>query len=86
MYKETQKDDLLFAYYARGLSNYQLKKKANAVADLEKALEYGPNSNDVKTWLEKAKALPDVSFARIGTFVTCQQSNPSACLIQDMAD
>lgn len=58
MYKETQKDDLLFAYYARGLSNYQLKKKANAVADLEKALEYGPNSNDVKTWLEKAKALP----------------------------
>lgn len=58
MYKETQKNELLFAYYARGLSHYELKKKANAVADLEKALEYGPNNNDVKTWLEKAKALP----------------------------
>jgi tetratricopeptide (TPR) repeat protein len=45
-------------YYARGRSYYELKKKANAVQDLEKALEYIPNNEDAKNWLTKARALP----------------------------
>jgi tetratricopeptide (TPR) repeat protein len=58
IYPSTQKSELYFVYYARGRSYYELKKKTNAVQDLEKALEYIPNNEDAKNWLTKARALP----------------------------
>lgn len=58
MLTDTQKSDKLFVNYARGRCYFDQKKKANAVADLKKALEYEPNNQEVKSWLSKAEALP----------------------------
>lgn len=57
MYKPTQKDELLFAYFARGRSYLEQKKKAEALKDLKKAQELAPTNSEVSTWLKKAEAL-----------------------------
>jgi tetratricopeptide (TPR) repeat protein len=57
MYKQEQKNELMYAYYARGRSSFELKKKTAAVADLQKAVELVPNNKELGDWLVKAKEL-----------------------------
>lgn len=58
LYKPEQKDQLLYAYFLRGCAFVEAKKKADAVKDLKKALEYSPGHKDITPWLTKAEALP----------------------------
>lgn len=57
MYKTEQKNELMFAYFGRGRSALELKKKDPAVTDLKKALELAPGNAEIQTWLAKAQAL-----------------------------
>jgi tetratricopeptide (TPR) repeat protein len=49
--------DLADAYYMRGLARLQLKRKAEAKADLQKYLELSPNGSEAKDVREILKAL-----------------------------
>lgn len=57
MYKQEQKNELMFAYFGRGRASLELNKKEPAVADLKKALELLPGNAEIKGWLDKAQAL-----------------------------
>jgi tetratricopeptide (TPR) repeat protein len=44
-----KKPDLAEAYYYRGLTRFQLKRTAEAKADLEKSIELDPSGKDAET-------------------------------------
>ena len=46
------------AYYARALANFGLKRKAQALADIEQALRASPGNPNLRQWQEKIKAMP----------------------------
>ena len=46
------------AYYARALAHYGLKRKAEAQADIEKALAMSPDNPNLREWQAKIKAMP----------------------------
>lgn len=52
LYKPHQKNELAFAYYARGRAHHELKSKEKAKKDLEKAIELVPTFADAKKWLD----------------------------------
>jgi tetratricopeptide (TPR) repeat protein len=52
-----KKPDLAAAYYYRGLARYQLKRTAEAKADLEKSIELDPSGKDAETAKEILKAM-----------------------------
>ncbi len=52
------KPDLSDAYYYRGLAQMQLKKNAEAKADLKKALELAPNGPDANDIRDLLKTMP----------------------------
>lgn len=54
LYKPEKKNELAFAYYARGRAHHELKSKEKAKKDLEKAIELVPTFADAKKWLETA--------------------------------
>jgi Tfp pilus assembly protein PilF len=45
-------------YYASALANYTLKRKAEALADIEKAIRIGPDSARLREWQAKIRAMP----------------------------
>lgn len=45
-------------YYARALANYGLKKKAEALADIETALRFNPANPNLREWHAKIQAMP----------------------------
>lgn len=52
-----KKPDLAEAYYYRGLTRFQLKRTAEAKADLEKSIELDPSGKDVETAKEILKSM-----------------------------
>jgi len=46
------------AYYARALANYGLKRKAEALADIETAIRTSPTNPNLIEWQRKIQALP----------------------------
>ena len=50
--------DLADAYFYRGMTRMQLKKNAEAKADLHKALELNPNGSDAKDIKDLLKSMP----------------------------
>jgi tetratricopeptide (TPR) repeat protein len=52
LYKPVQKNELAFAYYARGRAYYELKDKVKAKKDIEKAIELVPAYDEAKKWLD----------------------------------
>jgi tetratricopeptide (TPR) repeat protein len=52
LYKPDKKNELAFAYYARGRAHHELKSKEKAKKDLEKAIELVPTFADAKKWLD----------------------------------
>lgn len=52
MYTPDQKSQIAFAYYIKGRANNELKNKEQAIADLNKALEFYPDYKDAKQWLD----------------------------------
>ena len=46
------------SYYARALANYGLKRKAEALADIESAMRMGLDSPHIREWHAKIRALP----------------------------
>ncbi|HEV8232872.1 MAG TPA: tetratricopeptide repeat protein [Thermoanaerobaculia bacterium] len=52
-----KKPDLAEAYYYRGLARYQLKRTAEAKADLEKSIELDPSGKDAETAKEILKSM-----------------------------
>ena len=45
-------------YYARALAYYGLKRKAEALADIEQALRQSPDNPNLREWQAKIKAMP----------------------------
>jgi protein O-mannosyl-transferase len=45
-------------YYARALANFGLKRKAEALADIENALRQSPGNSNLLQWQEKIRAMP----------------------------
>ncbi|HET9652938.1 MAG TPA: tetratricopeptide repeat protein, partial [Usitatibacter sp.] len=45
-------------YYARALANYGLKRKAEALADIDNALRLAPNNANLQQWRAKILAMP----------------------------
>lgn len=45
-------------YYARALANYGLKRKAQALADIENAIRVGPGNANLLAWRAKILAMP----------------------------
>jgi tetratricopeptide (TPR) repeat protein len=45
------------AYYGRAVANYRLKKKAEALSDIENARRIGPDNEAVRDWEAKIRAL-----------------------------
>ncbi len=52
LYKPEEKNELAFAYYARGRAWHEQKNKIKAKADLEKAVEILPTYAEAKKWLD----------------------------------
>ncbi|HUJ01650.1 MAG TPA: tetratricopeptide repeat protein [Usitatibacter sp.] len=46
------------AYYARALANYALKRKAEALADIENAMRGDPANANLRAWRSKIEAMP----------------------------
>lgn len=46
------------AYYYRALANYGLKRKAEALSDIESAIRAGPEDPHLREWQAKIQALP----------------------------
>jgi tetratricopeptide (TPR) repeat protein len=46
------------AHYARALANYGLKRKADALADIENAIRIGPDNANLQQWRAKILAMP----------------------------
>jgi tetratricopeptide (TPR) repeat protein len=46
------------AYYGRALANYGLKRKAEALADIETAMRLGPDNPNLREWQAKIRAMP----------------------------
>lgn len=46
------------AYYARALANYGLKRKEEALADIENAIRMGPEDPHLREWQSRIRALP----------------------------
>lgn len=46
------------AYYGRALANYGLKRKAEALSDIEMALRLTPGNPNLREWQAKIKAMP----------------------------
>jgi protein O-mannosyl-transferase len=46
------------AYYARALAHYGLKRKAEALEDIENALRLSPGNANLQEWHSKIKAMP----------------------------
>jgi tetratricopeptide (TPR) repeat protein len=46
------------AYYGRALANYGLKRKAEALSDIETAIRLGPDHPNLRDWQAKIKAMP----------------------------
>lgn len=53
--KPTEKDYISFAYFAIGRCEYELKNKALAITNLNKAIEVKADYKDAKDWLDKIK-------------------------------
>jgi tetratricopeptide (TPR) repeat protein len=45
-------------YYGRALANYGLKRKAEALADIETAIRLGPDNPNLHEWQAKIQAMP----------------------------
>jgi hypothetical protein len=45
-------------FYARALANYGLKRKAQALSDIDNAIRLGPDSPVLHEWRRKIEALP----------------------------
>jgi tetratricopeptide (TPR) repeat protein len=45
-------------HYARALANYGLKRKAEALADIETAIRLAPDNPNLREWQAKIKAMP----------------------------
>ena len=45
------------AFYARALANFGLKRKAEALADIESALRQSPDNPNLRGWQEKIRAM-----------------------------
>lgn len=45
-------------YYARALANYGLKKKSEALRDIETALRFAPQNPNLREWHAKIQAMP----------------------------
>jgi protein O-mannosyl-transferase len=45
-------------YYARALANYGLKRKAQALGDIENAIRLGPDNANLQSWRAKILAMP----------------------------
>ena len=52
-----QKEPTRQAYYARALANYGLKRKAEALSDIDNAIRMGPDDPHLREWQAKIKAL-----------------------------
>jgi len=52
-----QKEPTRQAYYARALANYGLKRKAEALSDIDNAIRMGPEDPHLREWQAKIKAL-----------------------------
>jgi tetratricopeptide (TPR) repeat protein len=50
IYKPAQKNELAFAYYARGRAYHELKNKEKALQDMNKAVELVPTYAEAKNW------------------------------------
>lgn len=46
------------AYYARALAHFGLKRKAEALADIEQAIRLGPDNPNLRQWQAKIQAMP----------------------------
>jgi tetratricopeptide (TPR) repeat protein len=46
------------AYYGRALANYGLKRKADALADIDQAIRLGGANPNLQQWRQKIQALP----------------------------
>jgi hypothetical protein len=46
------------AYYARALANYSLKRKAEALSDIDNAIRIGPDNANLRAWRDKILAMP----------------------------
>jgi tetratricopeptide (TPR) repeat protein len=46
------------AYYARAMANYGLKRKAEAMADIDAAIRIGPDNPNLREWQAKIRAMP----------------------------
>jgi protein O-mannosyl-transferase len=46
------------AYYARALANYALKRKGEALSDIENAIRLGPDNPNLREWHSKITAMP----------------------------
>ncbi len=46
------------AYYARAMANYGLKRKAEAIADIDAAIRIGPDNPNLREWQAKIRAMP----------------------------
>jgi len=46
------------AFYARALANFGLKRKAEALADIENALRGSPDNANLQAWRAKILAMP----------------------------
>ena len=46
------------AYYGRALANYGLKRKPEALSDIETAIRLGPDNPNLREWQAKIRAMP----------------------------
>lgn len=46
------------AFYARALANYSLKRKAEALSDIENAMRSAPDNPNLREWHAKILAMP----------------------------
>jgi tetratricopeptide (TPR) repeat protein len=46
------------AYYARALANYGLKRKAEALSDIDNAIRMAPDNPNLREWRSKILAMP----------------------------
>ena len=47
------------AYYGRAIANYALKRKAEALADIQSAIQRDPRNPQLHQWMGRIRALPD---------------------------
>jgi tetratricopeptide (TPR) repeat protein len=46
------------AFYARAMANYGLKRKAEALSDIENAIRLGPDNPNLRQWQARIRAMP----------------------------